>query len=139
MEFLPFKPKSAETPVNVTTQGRELDVPVNPIPPHCSLSDFIDNLNRVFAVYLFYGRKSLLVRINHLINSNLPRGGPLERGLRRVIRDVALGSLLIQTEPKSGEPLLLHSMLPNCIKFRHLAEKSWVLLLDAQVKPSIPQ
>lgn len=60
-------------------------------------------------------------------------GGPLERGLRRVIRDVALGSLLIQTDPKSGEPMLLHAMLPRCIKLRHLAEISWVYLLDAQV------
>ncbi|KAF8591140.1 armadillo/beta-catenin/plakoglobin [Ramaria rubella] len=59
-------------------------------------------------------------------------GGPLECGLRRVIRDVALGSLLIQTDPESGEPMLLHLMLPSCIKLRHLAQSSWVLLLDAQ-------
>ncbi|GJJ08316.1 hypothetical protein Clacol_002527 [Clathrus columnatus] len=65
--------------------------------------------------------------------SVLRSGGSLERGLRRVLRDVAIGSLLIQTEPKSGEPLLLHAMLPNCVKFRHIAETSWVFLLDAQI------
>ncbi|KIJ51553.1 hypothetical protein M422DRAFT_26957 [Sphaerobolus stellatus SS14] len=65
--------------------------------------------------------------------STLRSGGALERGLKRVIRDVAIGSLLIQTDPKSGEPMLLHSMLPNCVKFRHRAEKSWVFLLDAQI------
>jgi uridine kinase len=65
-------------------------------------------------------------------------GGSLERGVRRVLRDVAIGSLLIQTDPKSSEPMLLHSMLPNCIKFRERAEKSWVFLLDAQVRlPSL--
>jgi len=64
----------------------------------------------------------------------LSSGGPLERGLQRVIRDVALGSLLIQTDPKSGEPMLLHAMLPDCVKFRHLAEETFVFLLDAQVR-----
>ncbi|KAF8523255.1 armadillo beta-catenin plakoglobin [Gautieria morchelliformis] len=65
--------------------------------------------------------------------SILRSGGSLERGLRRVIRDVALGSLLIQTDPESGEPMLLHAMLPRCVKLRHLAETSWVFLLDAQI------
>lgn len=64
------------------------------------------------------------------------RGGPLERGLQRVIRDVALGSLLIQTDPESGEPMLLHSMLPTCVKLRYLATQQWVFLLDAQVSES---
>ena len=50
-----------------------------------------------------------------------------------MIRDVALGSLLIQTDPKSGETMLLRTMLPRCIQLRHLAEASWVYLLDAQV------
>ena len=57
----------------------------------------------------------------------------MERGLRRVIRDVPVGSLLIQNEAKTGEPLLLHSLLPVCIRERHRAEKMWVFVLDAQV------
>lgn len=60
-------------------------------------------------------------------------GGAFERGLRRVFRDVALGSLLIQSDPKNGEPLLLHTMIPNAVRDRHKAVNTWVLLLDAQV------
>jgi hypothetical protein len=61
------------------------------------------------------------------------RGGTLERGFRRVINDVPVGSLLIQSDSTSGEPLLLQVMLPLCVRFRHLAEDTWVFLLDAQV------
>ncbi|KAF8149900.1 armadillo/beta-catenin/plakoglobin [Crassisporium funariophilum] len=60
-------------------------------------------------------------------------GGALERGFRRVINDVPVGTLLIQSDSKSGEPLLLQVMLPICVRFRHLAEESWVFLLDAQI------
>ncbi len=60
-------------------------------------------------------------------------GGPLERGLRRVIQDISIGSLLIQSEDSTGEPLLLHLMLPTCIRQRHLAAHSFVFLLDAQI------
>ncbi|KAI0359972.1 armadillo/beta-catenin/plakoglobin [Trametes cingulata] len=65
--------------------------------------------------------------------SILRSGGPLEQGLRRVIQDIRMGSLLIQSEVHTGEPLLLHSMLPVCIRQRHLAQKSFVFLLDAQI------
>ena len=41
--------------------------------------------------------------------------------------------MLIQSEDKTGEPLLLHLMLPCCIRQRHLAKKSFVFLLDAQI------
>lgn len=57
----------------------------------------------------------------------------MERSFRRVIRDVPMGSLLIQSDMKTGEPLLLHSKLPNAIRFRHLAKQTNVVLLDAQV------
>ncbi|ETW83025.1 hypothetical protein HETIRDRAFT_157190 [Heterobasidion irregulare TC 32-1] len=63
----------------------------------------------------------------------LRSGGPLERGLERVINDVPMGSLLVQSDSKTGEPLLLHVMLPICIRERHRAEKTWVFLLDAQI------
>ena len=66
--------------------------------------------------------------------THLYRGGPLERGLQRVISDAPIGSLLVQSDAKSGEPLLLHVMLPVCIRERHLAEDTWVFLLDAQVR-----
>lgn len=61
-------------------------------------------------------------------------GGPLERGLARVISDVVLGSLLIQTDPKSGEPMLLHASLPEKIRNRERAKDTYVFLLDAQVR-----
>ena len=57
----------------------------------------------------------------------------MERGLRRVIKDIRMGSLLIQSDDHTGEPLLLHLMLPTCIRQRHLARKSFVFLLDAQI------
>jgi uridine kinase len=51
-----------------------------------------------------------------------------------VIRDVSVGSLLVQSDTKDGEPLLLHTMLPQCVRDRSRAEKAWVLLMDAQVE-----
>jgi len=65
-------------------------------------------------------------------------GGAFERGLRRVLRDVALGSLLIQSDPKSSEPLLLHTMVPDAVRDRNKAVNTWVLLLDAQVRGRRP-
>lgn len=65
--------------------------------------------------------------------SILRSGGPLERGLRRVVNNVAIGSLLIQSEPKTGEPLLLHLALPQCIRERQRARDTYVFLLDAQI------
>ncbi|VDC04789.1 unnamed protein product [Peniophora sp. CBMAI 1063] len=63
----------------------------------------------------------------------LRSGGPLEIGLRRVINDVAIGSLLVQSDPNTGEPMLFHVMLPVCIRERKKAENTWVFLLDAQI------
>jgi uridine kinase len=51
-----------------------------------------------------------------------------------VIRDAPIGSLLIQSDNKTSEPLLLHIMLPRMVKERHQAEKAFVFLLDAQVR-----
>ncbi|KZP11020.1 armadillo/beta-catenin/plakoglobin [Athelia psychrophila] len=65
--------------------------------------------------------------------SVLRAGGPLEKGLQRVLNDVPMGSLLVQTDTGSGEPLLLHVMLPEYIRLRHLAVDTWVFLLDAQI------
>ncbi|KAJ3537673.1 hypothetical protein NM688_g6646 [Phlebia brevispora] len=63
----------------------------------------------------------------------LRSGGPLERGLRRVVHNVPIGSLLIQSDAKTGEPLLLHLQLPVCVRERHLAQDTYVFLLDAQI------
>ncbi|OCH86072.1 armadillo/beta-catenin/plakoglobin [Obba rivulosa] len=65
--------------------------------------------------------------------SILRSGGPLEQGLRRVISDIRMGSLLIQSEASTGEPLLLHLLLPTCIRDRKTAQDTWVFLLDAQI------
>ena len=61
-------------------------------------------------------------------------GGPLELGLQRVINDVAIGSLLVQSDSKTGDPLLFQVKLPNCIRERHSAVNTWVFLLDAQAR-----
>ncbi|KAI0064778.1 armadillo/beta-catenin/plakoglobin [Artomyces pyxidatus] len=63
----------------------------------------------------------------------LRSGGPLEQGLQRVINDVAIGSLLVQSDSKTGEPLLFQVVLPACIRERHRAANAWVFLLDAQI------
>ncbi|KJA22917.1 hypothetical protein HYPSUDRAFT_163894 [Hypholoma sublateritium FD-334 SS-4] len=68
--------------------------------------------------------------------SILRSGGALERGFRRVINDVPIGSLLIQSDSKSGEAMLLHVGLPFYIRHRHLAEQTYVfrrLLFPAQI------
>lgn len=54
--------------------------------------------------------------------------------MRRVLRDPTVGSLLIQSDGKNDEAILLHSMLPVSIRERHRAEETWVFLLDAQVR-----
>lgn len=65
--------------------------------------------------------------------SILRSGGPFSHGLRRVLRDVPIGALLIQSDPKTGEPLLLKSDLPRCIKDASAAPRTRVLLLDSQM------
>ncbi|KLT40937.1 uridine kinase [Cutaneotrichosporon oleaginosum] len=65
--------------------------------------------------------------------SILRSGGPFANGLRRVIRDVPLGSMLIQSEPQSGEPLLLDVKLPESLHSRNTARTMQVLLLDSQM------
>lgn len=65
--------------------------------------------------------------------SILRSGGALERGFRRVLNDVPVGSLLVQSNTSDAEPLMLHVMLPVCVRKRHMAEETWVFLLDAQI------
>lgn len=60
-------------------------------------------------------------------------GGPLERGLQRVFNDIAIGSLLIQPDPSTSEPLLMHYQLPTCVRERHRARDAWVIVLGSQI------
>ena len=45
-----------------------------------------------------------------------------------------MGSLLVQSEATTGEPLLFLVNLPECIRVRDRAANTWVFLLDAQVR-----
>lgn len=71
----------------------------------------------------------------HLCGISILRSGAsLEKGLRRVLRDAPVGSMLIQSERDSGEPLLYEASLPACITASiEGASRSFVLLMDAQV------
>ncbi|KAG9054154.1 Uridine kinase [Serendipita sp. 407] len=60
-------------------------------------------------------------------------GGPLERGLQRVLRDAPVGSLLIHPDPHNSEPMLMHSKLPSCVRERHRAKDTWVFILGSQI------
>ncbi|WVR09380.1 uridine kinase [Kwoniella sp. DSM 27419] len=65
--------------------------------------------------------------------SILRSGGPFSHGLRRVIRDVPIGAMLIQSDPRTGEPLLLKSDLPKSVKSAETSGEVTVLLLDSQM------
>jgi len=66
--------------------------------------------------------------------SILRSGGSLEKGLRRVVRDIALGSVLIQSDASTGEPFLYSVNLPACLTTSsQSASESHVLLLDSQI------
>ncbi|KAF5367365.1 hypothetical protein D9758_003738 [Tetrapyrgos nigripes] len=60
-------------------------------------------------------------------------GGVLERGFKRVLNNVPMGSLLIQSYSKDAEPLLLQVKLPVHLRKRDTVEDTWVFLLDAQI------
>jgi uridine kinase len=44
-----------------------------------------------------------------------------------------MGSLLIQQDDQSGEPLLFNASLPPILKTRSTAAKTYVLLSDSQI------
>lgn len=79
--------------------------------------------------------QELAIPQGHLCGVSILRSGSsLERGLRRVIREASVGSILIQSDDTSGESLLYHLSLPVCLtSTRESAEKSTVLLLDSQI------
>lgn len=79
--------------------------------------------------------QTLDIEPGHLCGVSILRSGAsLEKGLRRVIRDAPIGSMLIQSDRETGEPLLYDLRLPTCITGSHeSARKTWVLLLDSQI------
>ncbi|KAL7337475.1 armadillo beta-catenin plakoglobin [Rhodotorula toruloides] len=77
----------------------------------------------------------LAIPDGHLCGVSILRSGAsLEKGLRRVVRDVPVGSVLIQSDVKTGEPLLYQVSLPQCLTASlESAASSYVLLLDSQI------
>ncbi|GAA5857900.1 hypothetical protein JCM9279_001812, partial [Rhodotorula babjevae] len=75
------------------------------------------------------------VPAGHLCGVSILRSGAsLEKGLRRVVEDVPVGSVLVQSDAQSGEPLLYQVALPQCLTASSKsAAQSYVLLLDSQV------
>ncbi|KAM0751561.1 armadillo beta-catenin plakoglobin [Meredithblackwellia eburnea MCA 4105] len=66
--------------------------------------------------------------------SILRSGASLEKGLRRVLRDIPVGSMLIQSTAQLPDPHLYHLELPGVItSSRESAASAWVLLLDSQI------
>lgn len=55
-----------------------------------------------------------------------------------MIRDAPIGSLLIQSDPQTGEPLLLSSELPVAIKRQEESRDATVFLFDSQVRDERP-
>ncbi|KIY44057.1 uridine kinase [Fistulina hepatica ATCC 64428] len=114
LQFLPYKEKIVTTPVDVTFKGTSI-------------------AGRASIRSLFFTSPMLTASFAERLRSIHPTGGALERGFRRVINDVPVGSLLVQSECQTGEPLLLHCMLPLCVRQRNLAQDAYVFLLDSQI------
>ncbi|SCZ87637.1 BZ3500_MvSof-1268-A1-R1_Chr2-2g05103 [Microbotryum saponariae] len=79
--------------------------------------------------------QELDIDAGHLVGVSILRSGAsLEKGLRRVVREIPVGSMLIQSDDQSGEPLLYSIRLPQALtRSKESAKKTWVLLLDSQI------
>lgn len=118
-----------------------------------SSEDFIFNTNRVARLVVeeamgmlpFTSKEITLITtgekhigtsigIKNICSVSILRSGAvLESSLRRAIQDLPLGSLLIQSSEKDGEPHLYTVSLPWFIKDREHARDSFVFLTDAQI------
>ncbi|ODN85473.1 uridine kinase [Cryptococcus wingfieldii CBS 7118] len=73
-----------------------------------------------------------VAQTKNLVGISILRSGlPFSQGLRRVVRDIPIGGILIQSDPKTGEPLLLKSDLPHCVKSKETSGDVKCLLLDS--------
>ncbi|KAK4049872.1 Uridine kinase [Microbotryomycetes sp. JL221] len=79
--------------------------------------------------------KEMDIEPGHLCGVSILRSGAsLEKGLRRVVRDVPLGSMLIQSDAESGEPFLYQLNLPQVVTAStESASRTYVLLLDSTI------
>lgn len=72
--------------------------------------------------------------VEHICGVSILRSGAiLEAPLRRAFPALALGSLLIQSSDSNYRPLLYAVRLPSFVRTRASAEKTYVLLSDAQI------
>jgi len=130
MAELPFRPVEVTTPAGERYSGRKLGAKVD----MCILLS-IHMVNHspgpLWRHYCSLVGEPFKTRLR--FPHPFVRGGPLERGLQRVANDIPIGSLLIQPEPSTSEPLLMHHQLPSCIRERHRAQCAWVIVLGSQV------
>lgn len=114
LKLLPYARKSISTATGSPYEGCELDVPV--------------------GRPTFDSKTMLSDRSVQLCGVSILRSGQcFEKGMRCVLQDVILGSLLIQQDDETGEPLLFHAALPPILKKRESASKHFVLLVDSQI------
>ena len=113
LELIPYRPKTVKTLTGAAYEG-------------------VVQTDEVGITIL--EKMHLLINKQELVGISILRsGGPFSHGLRRVIRDVPIGAMLVQSDPRTGEPLLLSSDLPQCIKSSESSGNVRVLLLDSQV------
>lgn len=137
LSFIPYQGKSVRTPVGIEYEGMETIEKVRPAsfalreaPLHLNVQQHLSSPAQQFdpaeGACGADGQEVVGISI-------LRSGGPFSHGLRRVIRDVPIGSMLIQSDPRTGEPLLLRTDLPPSIKSQESSGRVRVLLLDSQM------
>lgn len=116
LSLIPYQPKTVTTPLSLQFEGVEVKEKVS------------------YTVKDVFEPQDLELTLQNLIGVSILRsGGPFVHGLRRVIRDVPVGAMLIQSDPKTGEPLLLRVDLPQSVKSAETSKDTRVLLLDSQM------
>jgi uracil phosphoribosyltransferase len=124
------------TPLGVSASGMTMLQKVSRLEPKWSVYQLRQTLCtsvgrwRMHSEIVSYA--SCLRHDRSLIEYRIISGGPFVKGLRRVIRDVRIGALLIQSDNSTGEPLLFHTSLPDCVK-SDAAKDTVVFLMDAQI------
>jgi uridine kinase len=120
LNFLPYRLCLENHKGRAPYSGKELDVKVT--------------LYRRVFIFSSITKVGDALRWQNLCGVSILRSGAcLERGLRRVVRDVSLGSVLIQNDSRTGEPLLYDVRLPENLRNRDTAKDSYVFLMDSQI------